>query len=148
MDTVTLEPAADFEQRMQQLDALDLSTAGPALASQWPAGDLAHIEREENAAYIRYLQHAQTFVSASVKQLNSTQTFTLRETFLKTVGLISDEEQWTMLQARQENASEALAQGERKEARLCAEHDLWESRLNKLQQLLGANPDNRPAVAG
>ena len=147
MDTATRQPAADFEQRMQQLDALNQATPRPELAAQWPAEDLAQIEREMDAAHAKHLEHVKTYLPASIQQFESLQTFTLREVFLKTVGLITEDEQRAMLNLRQEYATEALVQGEQKETRLREQEELWETRLDKLRTLLNRSPENQPALA-
>lgn len=147
MDTATMQPAADFEQRMQQLDALNPATPRPEQAALWPAEDLAQIEREMDAAHTKHLEHVKTYLPASIQQFESLQTFTLREVFLKTVGLITEDEQQAMLNLRQEDATEALVQGEQKETRLREQEELWETRLDKLRTLLNRSPENQPALA-
>lgn len=146
MDTAKMHPAADFERRMQQLDALDTDTPEPEHAALWPAEDLAQIELEMDAAHAKHLEHVKSYLPASIQQFESLQKFTLREVFLKTMRLITEDEQQAMLNLRQEYATEALVQGKQKETRLCEQEELWESRLDKLRTLLSRVPENQPAL--
>ena len=92
MNAVISHIAPDFEQRMQQLDALQNATPCAAPYSHWPATDLQHIKQELATAQKNHHQHSNTYRSECIKQFERLQTFTLREIFLKTVGLISEEE--------------------------------------------------------
>lgn len=136
MSTDTLVLASSFEQRMQQLDALSDPAQSQGEPLPWTADDLQRVQQAHETAENRHMEHLQIQLKSSVKNLESLQTFTPREVLLNFFKLISDEEQWAMLQARQERAEEEQASLERKQARLEAEENLWQARLEKLEALL------------
>lgn len=142
MHAVTMTPTTDFAQRMQLLDAIGDPQPWQGQNLPWTAADLAQIERELDHIEEKYLQHLQTDLMANARQFESLQTFTVREHFLRLFRLISDEEQWAMLQARQDRADEALARTERKQAQLDAQSQMWASRREKLQRMQGQEAES------
>jgi len=134
----TGEVSSNFEERMAWLDTALAST----LPSKWPLStlckDLHSAEQALQQAQRRYWQHASNSLKTATQKLKATQAFTPKEVLFNALGVISDDDMWASLQARQDQAQNDIAQDETTTEQLQARIAQWEARLEKLQSIQAA----------
>ena len=134
----TGQPPSSFEERMAWLDTALAST----LPNKWPSHtlceDLHSAEQALQQAQQRYWQHASNSLKTATQKLKTTHAFTPKEVLFNALGVISDDDMWASLQARQDRVQNDIAQDDKTTEQLQARIEQWEARLEKLQSIRAA----------